>query len=246
MFQTQLTDDVYWLGQCDAENGAHLHLSQYVIDGDESTYLVDAGAGLESALVERVETIADGSVVDVLLLTHAVLPHTANVSRVRERWPGVEIIATTPIVATQGLPEDSDYKLTNHEETIGDRTFTFIDPLITDVVLSNWIYDHPSKTLFTAEGVGHYHQDGACEATSSTLPDGIEFENVRRFHEDKLPFLEVVDPDKLRRAFHALFESYDVETVAPMHGNPIDREHIPEYVDTVCASNKTLYAGGDR
>lgn len=227
-----LDDAVEWISTChdDERDGRHLHLSQYLVETAEGNVLVDAGAGhgteLADALAARVDAL------DAILLTHAILPHTGGLPALREAFPAATVVSTSPIPPAIGIEEAAPAVINDTEEIAGD-SFTFVDPLLTDVVVSTWIYHEPSGTLFTAEGVGHYHAPGECTHRSTDYLDGVPAEHVHHFAADKLRFLEYVDPSKLETAFEALRAEYDVERFAPIHGNPVERPDLDDYVDAL-------------
>ncbi len=228
----QLADGLTWLSTCHGgeREGRHLHLSQYLIDTASGTVLVDAGAGHGTDLVETVTDRVDS--LDAVVLTHAILPHTGGLGALRKAFPEATVVSTSPIPPAVGI-EDAAPAVINDTETIAGDTVTFIDPLLTDVVVSTWVFHHPSGTMFTAEGVGHYHAPGECTRRSTDYADGIPTDHVRTFAADKLRFLEYVDPQKLAIAFDTLRDEYDVERFAPIHGNPVERPDIGPYVDTL-------------
>lgn len=228
----RLDGSVEWLSTCHAgeREGLHLHLSQYLVETAAGNVLVDAGGGHETDLVPTLEERVDE--LDAVLLTHAILPHTGNVAELREAFPEATVVSTSPIPPAVGVEDAAPAVINDTEEVAGD-TFTFIDPLLTDVVVSTWVYHHDSGTMFTAEGVGHYHAPDECTRLSTDYPDGVPADYVRAFAADKLRFLEYVDPEKLGIAFDTLFEEYDVERFAPIHGTPVERPDLEEYVDTL-------------
>jgi len=228
----RLDEQVEWLHRChDEEREAlHLHLSQYLLDTADGTVLVDAGGAHSEALVDALRERIDD--LDAVLLTHAILPHTGGLATIREEWPDVTVVSTSAIPPAVGV-EDAEPAFINDTAEIAGDTFTFIDPLLTDVVVSTWIYHHESGSLFTAEGVGHYHAPGECARRSVDYPDGIPEDHVHAFAADKLRFLEYVDPEKLAIAFDTLRAEYDVERFAPIHGNPVEGEDVPAYVETL-------------
>lgn len=230
---TELTDSIEWLSRCESnDDGTHMHLGQYLLETDEGYVLVDAGEGHGEELTGTIEARTDGEGVDAVVLTHSILPHTENVDAIQELWSDATIISAVGNPSAVGL-DDAEPSFAGQTETLAGETFTFLDPLITDVVVSTWIYHHESKTLFTAEGVGHYHAPGECTDLSSAYNDGVPSEYVHAFAEDKLRFLEFVDPERLRIGFENLLEEYDVDRLAPAHGTPILGSDIDRYAETL-------------
>jgi glyoxylase-like metal-dependent hydrolase (beta-lactamase superfamily II) len=230
--ERRLGDELTWFSHChgDERPGRHLHLSQYLVGTPDGNVLVDAGAGHDTDLVDTLGERVDS--LDAVLLTHAIMPHTGGIAALREAFPETTVVSTSSIPAAVGVENAAPAVINDTEEIAGD-TFTFIDPLLTDVVVSTWVYHHDSGTMFTAEGVGHYHAPGECERLSTEYPDGVPREYVREFAADKLRFLEYVDPEKLRIAFDTLREEYEVERFAPIHGTPVEAADVEGYVETL-------------
>lgn len=235
---TTLADGVHWLSHCHEADDRHTHVSQYLLESAGGFVLVDAGTGHPDALLEQVRHVTGEAGLDALLLTHCILPHTRNVGPIRESFDDVDVVCPALIPPVVGLDEARPHVVNDTEAIAGDR-FTFMDPLLTDVVVSSWIYHHPTGTLFTAEGVGHYHGPDECAHLSGDFEGGIPRERVAAFAADKLQFLEYVDASKLAVAFETLLDEYDVERIAPMHGNPIERDDVEPYLDRLVRSVET-------
>lgn len=242
---TQITDQVTRIGQCVPEGEKHVHVAQYLLEGDDNEFvLIDTGSTYKrEEMVNDLEEALGGGELSGVLLTHSTLPHTENLKLLDEQWDDLEIIAATNNPTVTGLreyAEETKPKLLNESQQFAGRRFSFLDPLITDVVSSNWIYDHKAKLLVTAEGLGHYHDTDECSRTSATMPDGISFENVHAFNQDKLPFLKAIDPEKLRKGFDTLFDIYDVDFLAPIHGNVVEQGDIEDYISKTIRSGEQI------
>lgn len=229
-----LTDDVYWITNCHPDGERHMHMSEYLIRDEAGTVLVDSGSShYREEIVNEVNRLTDGAGPDVVLLTHSTLPHTENVPAFEAEWGDIETVAATgrfPEIV--GLPDATPRQLNRPVEFAG-RPFTCIHPLLTDVTVSQWVYDHDSGVLFTAEAFGHYHDPGTCGLTSDEMDGGIPTEYVDQFYLDKLPFVDFLDRERLGDAFEMLFDILDVSYVAPIHGNPVASEDIDDYVADV-------------
>jgi flavorubredoxin len=230
-----LGEDIDWVSRCHPNEegvavGSHTHISQYLVRTSEGNVLVDAGAGHGQELVGALREATGGEGLDTVLLTHAILPHTGNVEVLREGFSNPTFVSTSPIPPAIGV-EDAQPTVINDTEVVEGDEFTFIDPLLTDVVVSTWIYHHDTKTMFTAEGVGHYHEDGDCARLSFDYADGIPKKGIHDFAADKLMFLNYVDPEKVRIAFETLLDEYDIERIAPIHGNPVEEDDIDGYIE---------------
>lgn len=230
---TQLTNSITWIARCEHNpDGTHMHLSQYVVEGRDGYLLVDAGEGHGQELTDTIHTITDGAGIDAVVLTHSILPHTENIAAIRDLWDDATIISSVGNPTAVGLT-DAEPSFAGQTETLAGETVSFLDPLITDVVVSSWIYHHDSQTMFTAEGVGHYHADGECTWKSSAYEEGIPIDHIHSFASDKLKFLDFVDPSKLDRGFQNLLAEYDIQRLAPAHGTPIIGDDIDRYRETL-------------
>jgi flavorubredoxin len=242
---TTVTDGVTRISQCVPEGENHVHVAQYLLEGTDDEYvLIDTGSTYQrEATIAELEEALDGGRLSTVLLTHSTLPHTENLKVLDEQWDDLEIIAATNNPTVAGLrnyASGTKPKLLNDSRTFAGRRFSFLDPLLTDVVGSNWIYEHEAKMLVTAEGLGHYHDPDECALSSAEMADGVSAENVHAFNRDKLPFLKAVDPAKLGRGFDLLFDIYDVDYITPIHGNVVVRSDIEAYVETTIESAKRI------
>lgn len=230
----QLTDDIYWIANCHPDGERHMHVSEYLIRGEEETILVDSGSSHHvDSIIKETNRLTDGTGPDVVVLLHSTLPHTENVPAFETEWGEMETVAATgrfPEIV--GLPTATPRQL-NRPVKFGGRTFTCIHPLLTDVTVSQWVYDHESGVLFTAEAFGHYHAPETCELVSDEMEDGIPVEHIEAFYLDKLPFVDYLDCDKLADALDTMFDILDVTYVAPAHGNPVAAADVEDYVDDV-------------
>lgn len=234
----ELEDGLHWIFDCHRQNGSHQHHSQYLIHSGEYNYLVDAGAEpIDNFKRSIIDIIGEEGSIDFLLLTHSILPHTKNVGWVQETWPDVETISASPLPEVTGVPNAKPKKL-NTMETLGDMEFVFLSPLLTDAIVSTWIYNTEYQILFTAEGLGHLHKPGNC----SGISDKISLERIHEFNTNKLPFLRYIDPEKLESATLSLQEELDIEILAPMHGNPILGSNIQTYFSDLVRSARRFEA----
>jgi flavorubredoxin len=114
--------------------------------------------------------------------------------------------------------------------TIAGRVFNFVYPPLADIQHSTWIHDQESKVLFTADGFGNYHDLDDAAKTTAEMDDISTIENLREFHRSALLWLQYVHPPTLVDGLTSLFERYDVNWIAPIHGNPIAAGDLEEYL----------------
>lgn len=230
----ELTEEVHWISECYEDRGRHLHVSLYLIQGEE-TILVDSGSEVhgDRVLHQVDELVADGGV-DAMVLTHSDLPHSGNISRLRDRWGDFEVFTVTRAPEIT-LGDDHNVTVCDVGDTLtlGDRDVHLISAPLKDILSSTWIYDAASSVLFTADGFGHYHDPGECDAFSNELDGGISEADVMSFHEDLVPWLPYVDPGKLNLALETIVDSLDLAFIAPIHGNPVVADDVDAYLETL-------------
>ena len=231
-----ITGDVQWINECYPHDERHEHVSVYMIRSDRTSILVDSGSFYHrDAIRDRIERSTDGTGLDAIILSHSDYPHAGNISTFREEWGEVELVASSGSPELQGLSDARRCRI-GESLIVEGRQFSFIDPPLADRSHTTWIYDHDSGVLFTADGFGNYHEPNECNFTSRDFEDNVPKEAVYEFHAKNLVWLRYVDPDKLRTALTSIFDDYDVSYVAPIHGNPIARPDLDEYLDRLVDS----------
>lgn len=235
-----LAGDVEWISECHPVGDKHEHVSVYLVRSGSGNVVVDTGSFYHRESIRtKLENATKGKGVQALLLSHSDYPHSGNVSDFRSEWGDFEIVAACSDPEIQGLPYATRCTLGESMEILG-RRFSFVDPPLADRSHTMWIYDHESGTLFTADGFGSYHAPGDCELVSATVPGGIAFENIYRFHKDTFVWLRYADSDRLRAALEGLFRTYDVTQVAPVHGHPVVRTDLARYMDCLAESVRRI------
>lgn len=228
----KLAPDVVWVPNCIEVGNHHMHISNYLITTSNGSHIL-IGAGREQFgrhLLETIATVTDGAAVDTVLLAHSMLPHTENVKAIEREWPNATVHAASGFPRVIGIPGAEPWRRTETIE-IADRTISFLNPLITDIVLSQWIFDHKSGILFTAEAFGHYHGTDTCKQPAGEV-GGIPERMVIDFYREKFPHMSYIDPDKLERTVRTFFDTMPVKMLAPIHGNPVDGSVLPDYIDS--------------
>jgi len=245
----RLTDGVHWLSHCEADGERHLHLSEYLLDGGDGYVLVDSGSTrFRDDIVAEVNAVTDGAGPDVVVLAHQVLPHKENLPAFEAEWGDLEVVTAVPRLGGLDLIADvpgftdiigvsgARGTVLGRPRDLAGRTITCTRPLLTDVTVSQWLFDHDARLLVTAEAFGHYHAPGDCLKTSADLDGGVDQRHVTRFYRDKLTFLDQLDLGKVRAALEALLDRLDPRYIAPIHGTPVAGEDADAYVDSVLAA----------
>lgn len=238
----RVTDDLRWLNECYPVRGKHLHVSVFLLDYDDTSVLVDTGSYYHSGSIQdELERALDGERVDTVFVSNPDYVHAGNIA---------SFVPESEVVCFVGTPERHGYTGATTRDpgesmTVGGREFSFLDPIVSDIASSVWIYDHGAGYLFTSDGFGHYHAAGDCDRVSTEFESGILFQEVRDFHEDTLRWLKYVDPSAIRSAVEKVFGTYDVQYVLPAHGHPIAEPDIPSFVESFDRAVREIVAESD-
>jgi flavorubredoxin len=89
------------------------------------------------------------------------------------------------------------------------------------LIATRWLYDHATKTLFSSDLFTHLWRDTAAGPwiVNETDNDPTAPRDVRSFMlNTRYWWLEGAPTDSIRRGIGAVFDKYDIETIAPGYG----------------------------
>jgi flavorubredoxin len=227
----KLTADVEWINECYPTQGRHEHVSVFLIRTAEKYIIIDSGSYYHRERIRARILAATGEHgIGAIILSHADYPHAANVNAFRREWGEIDVIASSGVPELQGLPFAKKSKIGGSLEVF-ERKFSFIDPPLADRSHTSWIYDHGSGILFTADGMGNFHQPGQCGLTFGEFPGGVPLTDIYDFHRTALVWLRYVDPARLRARLESIYAQFNITYIAPIHGNPIAIQDLSTFMD---------------
>ena len=89
------------------------------------------------------------------------------------------------------------------------------------LIATRWLYDRATKTLFTSDMFTHVWRDSATGPwiVTETDNDSTSLRDVRSFMlNTRYWWLEGAPTDTIRRGIGKVFDTYDIETIAPGYG----------------------------
>src|SRR5580693_2387687 len=99
------------------------------------------------------------------------------------------------------------------------------------LIATRWLYDHATKTLFSSDLFTHVWRDresGPWFVTEANN-DSTSPRDVRSFMlNTRYWWLEGAPTDSIRRAIGAIFDKYDIETIAPGYGCILSGRNVVE------------------
>ena len=231
MKEMKITDTVKYIGVDDKT--LDLFESQYVIPNgvsynsyvilDEKVTVMDTvDARATEEWLANLEEVLDGRTVDYLVVSHMEPDHAANVQRLIEKYPNMQVIgnAKTFNMIPQFFNVDLEERKVVVKEgdtlNIGNHTLQFfMAPMVhwPEVMVT---YEQSEKILFSADGFGKFgaldvDEDWDCEA--------------RRYYFNIVGKYGVQVQNLLKKA-----ATLDIEMICPLHG-PILKENLGYYID---------------
>ena len=228
---TRISDSIKYIGVDDTN--LDLFESQYVVPNgvsynsyvilDEKIAIMDTvDARATEQWLENLKETLDGRTPDYLVVSHMEPDHAANIQRVAELYPTMQIVGnakTFPIMAQFFDLDVSDRQIVVKEGdtlSLGTHNLTFVmAPMVhwPEVMVA---YESTEKVLFSADGFGKFgalsvEEDWACEA--------------RRYYFNIVGKYGAQVQALLKKA-----ATLDIQTICPLHG-PILKENLSYYID---------------
>lgn len=140
-------------------------------------------------------------------------------------------------VEPMGLPQNADF------EAGGRKMRCVAAPL--RLLLTNWVYDYDTKTLFSSDswGIGTVATPTERPVIESSDHHSLTRDAVATALVNRFDWLAGADTDPVRKAIDDFFDTYPVERIAPSHGAVIEGAEnvalVREYSDEVLKDFRT-------
>lgn len=218
----------------------------FLLRGSERTLLFDnLGPNSTAHILEVLDDLVDSGELDYVAISHDEAPHAANTHRVLDAYPEATLVVNGGDGSGSRLHElvladIDDVRSVDFGDTIdlGSYTVEFVEPAILDTAMTTWLFEHETRTLFTADSFGNPHHEGECdrfadEMTPMTWGRRIQYEGRA------LPWFDYADFDRINGALERIFRRYEPERIASAHGNPV-RENAEEHFAVVKENNEWI------
>lgn len=227
---TRISDSIKYIGVDDAD--IDLFESQYVVPNgvsynsyiivDEKIAIMDTvDARATEQWLSNLKEALDGRTPDYLVVSHMEPDHAANIQKVAELYPTMQIVGnakTFPMMAQFFDWDVSDRKIVVKEGdtlSLGIHNLTFVmAPMVhwPEVMVE---YETTEKVLFSADGFGKFgalgiEEDWVCEA--------------RRYYFNIVGKYGAQVQALLKKA-----ANLDIQTICPLHG-PILKDNLSYYI----------------
>lgn len=238
---TDLTETTKWIHACnEVDDGVHVHSSVYLLEEGDKYFLVDTGDTYhQEELLDDVDRVIGDQPIDTLFLSQSHLPHSANVTELEARYPGLDMLCPGGVPDLHGVRHDQIWPAQGTAELHGRQFSTTPGPLM-DVSHTTWLYDHNSGVFFTIDGFCTYHPPGACNALAGDLDSGFETQFIELFYRDMFRWIQFADHDALVSGVREIVDEFDFEYIAPSHGHPISQAEIEDYVTSFDDASRAI------
>lgn len=235
-----IAPDTYYVGASDRRLAKFENLfpiprgvsyNTYLI-ADEKTVLLDAAdAAVTARFLENAAAALAGRALDYLVINHMEPDHSATLSEVLLRWPGVQIVCnakTVPMLKAYCPAADTEHALLVKEGDtlpLGSHTLRFLmAPMVhwPEVMMT---FDELTGVLFSADAFGTF---GALDA--GIYADELNFArdwlpDARRYYANIVGKYGVPVQAVLKKA-----ATLPIRVLAPLHG-PIWRENLAWFLN---------------
>ncbi|MFZ0614062.1 MAG: FprA family A-type flavoprotein [Desulfobacterales bacterium] len=226
MHKRQIKEKVYWLGAVDWDRRLFDSLiplpdgttyNAYLIEGSEKTALLDT---VDPPMADQLMAQLEGvSKIDFIVSHHAEQDHSGSIALVLDRFPQAKVI-TTPkakgmLIDLLKIPENHFLTVADGEKlSLGDKTLQFIHTPWVHWPETMVTYLEEDRILFSCDFYGSHIATSDLYVTDR----GRVHEAAKRyFAEIMMPFRTVIAKNV------AKLESYDIQMIAPSHGQIYDR-----------------------
>ena len=236
----KVQDDLYWVGANDRRlamfEGVYsvpygVSYNSYLLL-DEKTVLFDTvDKAVTGVFLENIEAVLDGRPLDYLIVHHMEPDHSASLSEVVHRYPGVKIVcnAATRNMMKQFFAFDVDSRWVEAKEgelfSTGRHNFAFVKaPMVhwPEVMVS---FDTTDGILFSADAFGTFGAlNGALFADEVNF-DRDYLDEARRYYTNIVGKYGTQVTSLLTKA-----AALDIKLVCPLHGF-VWRKNIGYFID---------------
>lgn len=227
----RLAPHLWWLGEClnipyqGTEH--HIYSSVYLIRGDDGALLVEAGlpGHMEVVRGQLGELLEDPRELKYVWATHQETPHAGGAAELLSEYPEAKLVGDTRDYHLF-FPEFVDRLqpiALGESIDLGGTQFTAVEPVIKDLITSQWGYDSRSGALFTADGFAysHFHEKEHCGKVAEETPELPIADLAALLGELALYWWQFHDLDPHIARIQEMIDELDIKMILPSHGLPI-------------------------
>ena len=218
------------------------HNNYLLIEADRA-YLIDTGVAAHRDLViKQVNDTAPAGMPITVFLTRSEYSCSGNLGALCEHCNIEELVtsARNPFAGASELIAAVSERVRRTEPDrgavvpLGQSKALTIIPALLRVLVTYWVYDAATRTLFTSDMFGHVSVAGPDQPAivDSLGEDRTTYDEVRAHTLMRYHWLPIATTEPLIAWLHHLFETYEVENIAPTSGCVLKgREVVAKHFD---------------
>jgi len=255
----ELTEGVYAITECvvqdpimeepeevsldwlDLETELHYQQVAYLVADDRSLLYDTLTPMSEEAILGHLDDVLGDDGLDYLVVSHPEANHAGNAGAILDAYPDATLVASARGVHHElfGLTEEDAFVEDGDTLDLGDHTVKFVKPYFLDHAMTTWMYEETTGTVFTADFMGADHMDGECLHFVDEMKYDLTESQLERFNGMAFVWFRVADPETVNEAIDEFLDAFDIEMIAPAHGQTIRTE--PErYVEKMKSVIRTI------
>jgi hypothetical protein len=268
----EIAPGIWWLGGCNATDAfggglVHVHVSPYLIVGESSTLLVDAGLPAHwGQLAKRLDEVLGDRPLDWCVPTHYEVAHAGNLRRILERYPDLKVagdIRDYHLMFPNLMDRFGAMSAGSKVDLGGGYEFVSLPAPIKDLPSTIWGYESSQRVLFPADAFSFahhppldggdaeedesaiaYHLPGECAKLSSELEVAPSVDQAAFLTKSALYWTQYTPVEPFFAEVFRLLEQYPARILAPTHGNVID--DLAGILPTVLEAHRLAYTAPGR
>lgn len=227
----ELSPGLFWIGDCIEHpyRGEKLHMynSAYLLRGERGSMMMESGLPLHLPVIEYQlgQLLNEASDLKYIWVSHQETPHAAGIGRLLTRYPDATLRGDVRDYHLFFPSLEDRFEVLEIGESIdlGDTNVTIVEPIIKDLLSTQWAFDSKRSALFSVDGFAysHFHTKGHCGKVAEEAPDLPIPDMTGLFAEMALYWSQFTDLRPFIKRLDSMLEELGVELICPTHGLPI-------------------------
>ncbi len=228
----ELAPGIFWLGGCLVQTykgeTIHGYNSSYLVAGEESSLLVEAGHPKDLPVIEsQLEGLFARGVPELryVFTTHQETPHASGIGRWLARYPELTVCGDVRDFHLVFPQFEHRFRILDVGDQIdlGGTSFLLVESVIRDYISTVWGFDTLRRALFPGDGFAysHYHSPSHCGKIAEEAPELDLPDMTAVFAELALYWTRFSDMEPYIERLDEVLEELKVELICPTHGLPI-------------------------
>jgi len=205
----------------------------YLINGEQTLLFDTVGPDGRELLFNDLDQVLGDQSLDYVVPSHPEAPHAGNTNAILRRYPDAELYCSEYGRGEELYYLDSATQVGEGDMLdLGGMTVEFRNATFPDTAFHIWLFEHTTKTLFTADWMGAVFTESERNKFADEIRNGMTVDRFMRFQGRALRWLQYCDEEVVIDQISYLINTYEPEIIAPSHGLVI-RENTIEHMESM-------------